>query len=102
MNIFFCPLLDVCECSTSQAEAQKSQENLPHSVFIPGSRERSSSYLGPECDHIRGKRETVIMRGPLQRLCLEIAKVEVPYFVKRAASWKRSVPELCVYVRIQK
>lgn len=102
MNIFLCPLLDVCECSTSQAETQKSQENLPHSVFIPGSRVRSSSYLGPDCDRIRGKRDTVVMRGALQRLCLETAKVEVPYFVKRATSRKRSVPELWVYVRIQK
>ena len=77
---------------------ERSRESLLYVVLIPGSRVRSSTYLWSR----QGKRETVVMRGPSQSLCLEVAKVEVPYFVKGATSWERSVLELGVYVRIHK
>ena len=77
---------------------ERSRESLPHAVLIPGSRVRSSTYLWSR----QGQRETVVMRGPSQSLCLEVANVEVPSFVKGATSWKRSVLELGVYVRIHR
>ena len=77
---------------------ERCRESLPHAVLIPGSRVRSSTYLWSR----QGKRETVVMRGASQSLCLEVAKVEVPSFVKGATSLKRSVLELGVYVRIHR
>lgn len=77
---------------------ERSRESLLYVVLTSGSRVRSSTYLWSR----QGKRETVVMRGPSQSVYLEVPKVEVPYFVKGATSWERSVLELGVYVRIHK
>lgn len=52
----------------------------PHAVFIPGSRPRNSSYLGPDRHHVGG-RDLVVAWVSSQRCCLQIAWVPSSAFL---------------------